>query len=369
MAKVMLEKVSKSFGELTVVKEVDLEIKDGEFLVLVGPSGCGKTTTLRMIAGLEEISAGNIYIGDRRVNDLPPRDRDIAMVFQNYALYPHMNVDDNMSFGLRLRKVPREEIKRRVEKAAAMLGINHLLQRKPRELSGGQRQRVALGRAIVREPQAFLMDEPLSNLDAKLRVQMRVELEKLHSRLKTTIIYVTHDQVESMAMADRIAVMNLGEIQQIGTPLDIYHHPFNEFVAGFIGEPPANFVDCDVIREGGKYFITCPAFRFELNDVWAKRFAANFRQRIRLGVRPEDICISFTENKNCCGLEVDFVEIQGDRTIITLKVEDRLFLSEVLGDVRPEIGQTIYVEFNQEHIHFFSLEDGKNVFFDEEMKN
>jgi multiple sugar transport system ATP-binding protein len=370
VASVELRNVWKIYkGDVEAVKNVSWKCEDREFFSILGPSGCGKSSSLRMIAGLEEISKGQICFNDKVVNKMRPRERNVAMVFENWALYPNLSVYENIAFPLRARNMSKDVIDKKVKSAAKFLDLEPILSKNARRLSGGEMQRVSIGRAIVREPDVLIMDEPISHLDASLRARMREELKAQVSRLGVTTLYITHDQVESMAMADRIAVMNLGEIQQIGTPLDIYHHPFNEFVAGFIGEPPANFVDCDVIREGGKYFITCPAFRFELNDVWAKRFAANFRQRIRLGVRPEDICISFTENKNCCGLEVDFVEIQGDRTIITLKVEDRLFLSEVLGDVRPEIGQTIYVEFNQEHIHFFSLEDGKNVFFDEEMKN
>ena len=243
VATVYLESLTKRFDEVVAVENVNLEIQDQEFVVLVGPSGCGKSTTLRMIAGLEEISAGKIFIGGRLVNDVPPKDRDIAMVFQNYALYPHMSVYDNMAFGLKLRKVPKAEVRRRVEQAAGLLGLSGLLSRKPRQLSGGQRQRVAMGRAIVREPAAFLMDEPLSNLDAKLRVTTRAELKRLHQRLKTTTIYVTHDQEEAMTLGDRIVVMKDGKIQQADTPLRTYNHPVNRFVAGFIGMPPMNFFD------------------------------------------------------------------------------------------------------------------------------
>src|SRR5512138_944669 len=246
MAGVVYEHVTKQFGEVKAVNDLTLDIQDKEFLVLVGPSGCGKTTALRLLAGLEEISAGTIFIGDRVVNDVAPKDRDIAMVFQSYALYPHMSVYDNMAFGLRLRKTPKAQIDRRVKEAAGLLGIGELLQRKPKQLSGGQRQRVALGRAIVREPKVFLMDEPLSNLDAKLRVQTRAELIKLHRRLGITTIYVTHDQVEAMTMGDRIAVMNAGIVQQVDTPLNLYNHPANQFVAGFIGSPAMNFFEATV---------------------------------------------------------------------------------------------------------------------------
>src|SRR5574342_761532 len=251
MAQVVLKDLVKRFDEVTAVRDVNLQIKDKEFIVLVGPSGCGKSTTLRMIAGLEEISSGEIYIGERLVNDLPPKDRDIAMVFQNYALYPHMTVYDNMAFGLKMRKFPRAEIDTRVREAAQMLGIQELLSRKPRQLSGGQRQRVAAGRAIVRHPQVFLFDEPLSNLDAKLRVQMRVELKRLHERLETTAIYVTHDQVEAMTLGDRVVVMKDGLIQQVGEPLELYGRPANKFVAGFIGSPAMNFVDVSIAESNG----------------------------------------------------------------------------------------------------------------------
>src|SRR5256885_14066654 len=242
MAGVTLDHISKKYGEVTAVNDLNIQIRDQEFLVLVGPSGCGKSTALRMIAGLEEITGGDLYIGDRRVNDVEPKDGDIAMVSQSYALYPHMSVYDNMAFGLKLRKRPKPEIERRVKEAANLLGLENLLQRKPKQLSGGQRQRVALGRAIVREPKVFLMDEPLSNLDAKLRVQMRAELKKLHRRLGITTIYVTHDQVEAMTLGDRIAVMNAGKLQQLGVPQEVYDHPTNVFVAGFIGSPPMNLL-------------------------------------------------------------------------------------------------------------------------------
>ena len=252
MAKVVMEKLNKHYGEVTAVKDLDLEIPDKEFVVLVGPSGCGKTTTLRMVAGLEEITAGDIYIDDKLVNHLPPKDRDIAMVFQNYALYPHMTVYQNLAFALTLRKIPKAEIDRRVKDAAEILNIGELLQRKPKALSGGQRQRVAVGRAIVRKPKVFLFDEPLSNLDAKLRVQMRAELKKLHERLQGTVIYVTHDQVEAMTMGDRIVVMKDGLKQQVGPPLELYFKPANKFVAGFIGSPAMNFIEGDLLSEGGE---------------------------------------------------------------------------------------------------------------------
>src|SRR5499427_5691286 len=260
MAQVLMKELNKKYDEVHAVKDVNLHIRDKEFIVLVGPSGCGKSTTLRMVAGLEEITSGEISIGDRVVNDLPPKDRDIAMVFQNYALYPHMTVYDNMAFGLKMRKFPKAEIAKRVQDAAEILGIQELLKRKPRQLSGGQRQRVAVGRAIVRHPQVFLFDEPLSNLDAKLRVQMRVELKRLHDRLETTAIYVTHDQVEAMTLGDRVVVMKDGLVQQVGEPLTIYAKPRNRFVAGFIGSPAMNFVDCTVVQNGD-LAVEAPGFR------------------------------------------------------------------------------------------------------------
>src|SRR5438477_5041226 len=261
MAQVMMKDLNKKYDEVHAVKDVNLHIRDKEFVVLVGPSGCGKTTTLRMVAGLEEITAGEIAIGDRVVNDLPPKDRDIAMVFQNYALYPHMTVYDNMAFGLKMRKFPKAEIEQRVRDAAQLLGIQELLKRKPRQLSGGQRQRVAVGRAIVRHPQVFLFDEPLSNLDAKLRVQMRVELKRLHDRLETTAIYVTHDQVEAMTLGDRVVVMKDGVVQQVGEPLELYDRPANRFVAGFIGSPAMNFAEVTIGSTGGELWAEAPGMR------------------------------------------------------------------------------------------------------------
>ena len=289
MAQVTLANLSKRFPGVIAVNNVNLEIKDKEFLVLVGPSGCGKTTCLRMIAGLEESSEGDIFIGDRRVNDVSPKDRDIAMVFQNYALYPHMSVYENMAFGLKLRKVPREEIARRVAEAADMLGIQMLLKRRPKELSGGQRQRVAVGRAIVREPAVFLMDEPLSNLDAKLRIQTRAELIKLHRRLGITTVYVTHDQVEAMTMGDRIVVMKDGLVQQCDTPLQIYRFPANKFVAGFIGSPPMNFVDATVESDGGSVYIKAAGFRTKVDDERAPKLRDFVGKEVSFGIRPSDI--------------------------------------------------------------------------------
>src|SRR6516164_9365391 len=292
MAKVLLEQVSKQFGNVLAVNNVTLDVPDRQFTVLVGPSGCGKTTCLRLIAGLEESTAGNIYIGERLVNDVAPKDRDIAMVFQNYALYPHMTVYDNMAFGLRLRKYPRPEIDRRVKEAAEMLGIQELLKRKPRQLSGGQRQRVALGRAIVRHPRVFLFDEPLSNLDAKLLVQMRVELKKLHDRLGTTAIYVTHDQVEAMTLGDRVVVMKDGLVQQVGEPLELYNNPANKFVAGFIGSPSMNFASVTVTEANGSLIVENAGLCIKLPVETAQRLRGHIGREITLGVRPEDLTVA-----------------------------------------------------------------------------
>src|SRR5688572_3727313 len=292
MATVSFEHVYKSYGPVTVVQDLNLEISDGEFMVLVGPSGCGKTTSLRMIAGLEDITQGVLKIGDRVVNDVPSKDRDIAMVFQSYALYPHMSVYDNLAFGLKLRKVPKTEIDRRVKEAAAMLDLGRLLDRKPKALSGGQRQRVALGRAIVREPKVFLMDEPLSNLDAKLRVETRANIARLHQRLKTTTVYVTHDQVEAMTMGDRIAVMNEGRLQQVGTPQDLYDHPVNRFVAGFIGSPSMNFTDVTVAADGTT--LEAPGISIPVPDRLHETIRGATGKQLVAGFRPEHFEVGAT---------------------------------------------------------------------------
>jgi multiple sugar transport system ATP-binding protein len=289
MASITFDHVFKRFGEVTVLKDFDLAIADQEFLVLVGPSGSGKTTALRLLAGLEEISEGTISIGDRVVNDVPPKDRDIAMVFQSYALYPHMSVYDNMAFGLKLRKTPKAEIAKRVKEAADMLGIGHLLDRKPKALSGGQRQRVALGRAIVRNPAVFLMDEPLSNLDAKLRVQTRGEISKLHQRLKTTFVYVTHDQTEAMTMGTRIAIMNDGIVQQLDTPQTLYDHPANMFVAGFIGSPAMNFFEAKLDRRDGGAVVDLGPFQLPVPAQKLDALSSQFGKSIYFGIRPEDV--------------------------------------------------------------------------------
>src|SRR6516225_5277573 len=292
MARVLLRNLNKMFDGVHAVKDVNLEIRDKEFLVLVGPSGCGKTTTLRMVAGLESITSGEVLIGETVVNDLPPMDRDIAMVFQNYALYPHMSVYDNMAFGLKMRKFERAEIATRVQGAAEILGIQNLLARKPRQLSGGQRQRVALGRAIVRHPRVFLFDEPLSNLDAKLRVQMRVELKKLHLRLGTTAVYVTHDQVEAMTLGDRVVVMKEGWVQQVGEPLELYNRPANKFVAGFIGSPAMNFATVRMTDGDGRVTARNDGMAIEVPSAQAERLRAHIGEHLTLGIRPEDLHVA-----------------------------------------------------------------------------
>ena len=367
MARVKLEHVWKRFGKVVAVKDFNLETKDGEFVVFVGPSGCGKTTTLRMIAGLEEVSEGNIYIGDRLVNDVPPKDRDIAMVFQNYALYPHMNVYDNMAFGLRLRRVPRDEIDRRVREAARILKIEHLLKRKPRELSGGQRQRVALGRAIVREPQVFLMDEPLSNLDAKLRVEMRAEISKLHRRLGVTTIYVTHDQIEAMTMGERIVVMKDGEIQQVDTPLNLYAFPVNKFVAGFIGSPSMNFLEVHAVEEGGGIYLVREGVRIRTNAKMAKELKEGgyVGKRVWLGVRPEHLALKghrgVEPDENTLVGEVEIVEPLGADTEIHVNVDGTMVTARLEGHVPVRVGEKVELVANRERLHAFDLETEKAI--------
>jgi multiple sugar transport system ATP-binding protein len=361
MASVTFEHVYKDFGgEQPAVQDFDLEIPDKEFLVLVGPSGCGKSTTLRMLAGLEEITQGKIYIGEREVTNIPAKDRDIAMVFQSYALYPHMSVYDNMAFGLSLRKLPKDEIRRRVEEAARILGIEALLKRKPRALSGGQRQRVALGRAIVRDPAVFLFDEPLSNLDAKLRVQTRAEISKLHQRLGTTFIYVTHDQVEAMTMATRIVVMNAGVIKQVGTPGELYDRPANMFVAGFIGSPAMNFFDGTISRDDGALVLDLPGFRLGVPALRKGDLEARVGQGVVVGLRPENIHalefvppgIEYTE----VDAEVEVTELLGNETIAHLALGERTFLARLDPRVQTRPGQTIRLAFDTERLQLFDAE-------------
>jgi len=365
VASVELRNVWKIYGgKVQAVIDACWKCKDGEFFSILGPSGCGKSSTLRMIAGLEEITRGEILFDDRVVNNMPPSERNVAMVFENWALYPNLNVYENIAFPLRVRNLPEAEIDRKVKWAAEFLGLEAVLKTGVKHLSGGEMQRVSIGRAIVREPAVLIMDEPISHLDAGLRARMRDELKKQVAELGVTTLYITHDQVESMAMADRIAIMNLGRIQQVGTPLDIYYNPANEFVGGFIGEPPMNFTLCELVQEGEDYFVVSPSFRLQLDDICKSRFL-QYRgaAKLKLGVRPEDVLVSLTPMPNSFGLKVDFVEPQGDRTIISLQMNGDIFLAQVLGNLRPAIGQTIYVTFDQRHMHFFDVETGNNVLY------
>jgi multiple sugar transport system ATP-binding protein len=357
MAQVMMKDLNKKYDEVHAVKDVNLHIRDKEFVVLVGPSGCGKSTTLRMVAGLEEITAGEITIGDRVVNDLPPKDRDIAMVFQNYALYPHMTVYDNMAFGLKMRKFPKAEIQKRVQEAAEILGIQELLKRKPRQLSGGQRQRVAVGRAIVRHPQVFLFDEPLSNLDAKLRVQMRVELKRLHDRLETTAIYVTHDQVEAMTLGDRVVVMKDGWIQQVGEPLELYGRPANKFVAGFIGSPAMNFVDVKVADAGGALWAESQGLRVKVPPAHASRLMAYKGQQVTLGVRPEDLhpATGSDPTEYVFDAVVDVVEPLGSEVLLDVRVGNNTIVARVEPTTRVKVHETTRLALTPDRARFFDL--------------
>ncbi|MFZ5826969.1 MAG: ABC transporter ATP-binding protein [Bacillota bacterium] len=358
MAQVSLRHVFKNFGEVKVVKDFNLEIADREFIVFVGPSGCGKSTTLRMIAGLEEISDGEIYIGERLVNHVAPKDRDIAMVFQNYALYPHMNVYENMAFGLKLRKFSKQEIDKRVKEAAEILGLSQLLGRKPKELSGGQRQRVALGRAIVRNPAVFLMDEPLSNLDAKLRASMRTELSKLHQRLQTTTIYVTHDQVEAMTMGDRIVVMKDGIIQQVAPPQELYDHPANLFVAGFIGSPTMNFLKGTLSADAKSF--DGGTFKLELPEAITNAARNYAGKQMVLGIRPEDVEAdpSYVESHPGARVpaRVEVVEPLGSEIYLYLSTGGNAITARVEPHLRFKDGQDIVLALNTDKVHLFDAE-------------
>jgi len=359
MAEVLLERVTKVYpGNVKAVEDFDLRIEDAEFLVLVGPSGCGKSTTLRMVAGLEDITAGTISIGDRVVNDVPPKDRDIAMVFQNYALYPHMTVYKNMAFGLKLRKFPKREIDERVRKAADILGIEELLDRKPKALSGGQRQRVAVGRAIVRQPAAFLFDEPLSNLDAKLRVEMRAELKRLHKRLSTTTIYVTHDQEEAMTLGDRIVVMQDGLIQQVGSPLEVYNAPRNRFVAGFVGTPPMNFFNGTLVDNNGAIYFDEGACRIRMKDDTAALLADHVGREVVLGARPEAMSLRpqgrFAGQDNVLPAEVLVVEPLGEKMDLYAATasHDRI-VARVDAERDVEAGRQVKLHLDMSRVHVF----------------
>ena len=349
-------------GNVTAVKDFNLEIADKEFIIFVGPSGCGKSTTLRMIAGLEEISKGEMYIGDRLINDVPPKDRDIAMVFQNYALYPHMTVYKNMAFGLELRKTPKDEIDKRVREAAKILDIEHLLDRKPKALSGGQRQRVALGRAMVRNPAVFLLDEPLSNLDAKLRTSMRTEIIKLHQKLATTFIYVTHDQTEAMTMGDRIVVMKDGVIQQVDTPQNLYDLPCNMFVAGFIGSPQMNFLDATLNKDGETYWIDLSGDKIVLpaEKTADGKLDAYVGKAVKMGIRPEDIKDDpeFIEKHKECKLsaDVEVSELMGSEIYLYLDYKGNKMTARVAPTSKARNGSTVTVAFDAHKVHLFDVE-------------
>ena len=363
MASVTYRNVYKSFGDVDVIHDLNIEIGDGEFLVFVGPSGCGKSTSLRMLAGLEEVTAGDILIGDRVVNNIAPKDRDIAMVFQSYALYPHMSVYDNMAFGLKLRRTPKKEIDTRVREVAKSLDIAHLLDRKPKQLSGGQRQRVALGRAIVREPAVFLLDEPLSNLDAKLRVEARAFISRLHQRLGTTFIYVTHDQVEAMTMGTRIAVLHGGYLQQIDSPSDLYSYPDNKFVAGFIGSPSMNFFTCKVVEDGGKLWVDAQSFRIVAPPDREGLLKAYVGKDVVLGVRPEDMHHPEFQPAGIRPAElqckVDVIELMGNEKIVYLSFDDdtsHSFLARMDPRASVKLGESTGVVVNLDNVHLFDAE-------------
>ena len=360
MASLSLRHIYKKYpGGVTAVSDFCLEIKDKEFLILVGPSGCGKTTTLRMIAGLEEITEGELFIGDRLVNDVAPKDRDIAMVFQNYALYPHMSVFDNMAFGLKLRKTPKEEIKRRVEEAARILDITHLLDRRPKALSGGQKQRVALGRAIVREPKVFLLDEPLSNLDAKLRATMRTELTKLHKKIGTTFVYVTHDQVEAMTMASRIVVMKDGLIQQVDTPQNLYDLPCNIFVAGFIGTPQMNFINSTLEKRGDNVYVVFGehALKLPKDKATNPALADYIGKEVIVGVRPE--CLTDEQRiidmmpDSTIETDIDVTELMGAEIYLYLTVSEQNIVARVASTSKARAGDTVKIAFDMDRCHIF----------------
>ena len=369
MAEVLLKNICKIYdGGVKAVDNVNVDIKDQEFnvnvdikdqefVVLVGPSGCGKSTTLRMVAGLEDISSGELYIDGKLMNDVPPKDRDIAMVFQNYALYPHMTVYDNMAFGLKIRKFPKDQIDQRVKEAAKILDIEALLDRKPKALSGGQRQRVAVGRAIVRKPKVFLFDEPLSNLDAKLRVQMRAEISGLHNRLKATMIYVTHDQVEALTMADKIVVMKLGVIQQIGGPMELYNEPDNKFVAGFIGSPPMNFLVTQVEKEGDKVYVNEGTFKLEVTPAQAKFLQPYIGKEVTFGIRPEDVEFSHQEipGKTING-HVSVVEPLGSETQVYVSTSKAKVVGKIDPSVIPQPDEKVALIVNMEKARFFDLD-------------
>ncbi|MGD9323369.1 MAG: sn-glycerol-3-phosphate ABC transporter ATP-binding protein UgpC [Desulfobacterales bacterium] len=365
MAEVRLTDIIKRYGQNVAVDQLNLTIQDKEFLVLVGPSGCGKTTTLRIVAGLEQQSDGDVFIGEERVNDVPPKDRDIAMVFQNYALYPHMDVYKNMAFGLMQRKMAKPEIEQRVTDAAKILGIQNLMERKPRELSGGQRQRVAMGRAIVRKPQVFLFDEPLSNLDAKLRVQMRGELAKLHDQLETTIIYVTHDQIEAMTLADRIVIMEKGIVMQMGKPMEVYENPLNLFVAGFIGSPAMNLIDADLVEDNGRIWVDTGSFRLPVPPTHIGKYRPYLNREVVFGVRPEHIYDRALAGEVVAAAHieavVDVFEPVGSEVILLVSAGDRQMTAKVDPRTSAQAHHPIELCVDMGRMHLFDKTTGKVI--------
>ncbi|MEM2178793.1 MAG: ABC transporter ATP-binding protein [Candidatus Methanomethylicia archaeon] len=362
MVSVKLEHLTKFFGKVVAVDDLNLEINDGEFVTLLGPSGCGKTTTLLIIAGIYKPTKGYVYFDEKIVNDLPPKDRNIGMVFQSYALYPHMNVFDNIAFPLKLKKIPKVEIEARVKKIADFLEIRELLDRKPTQLSGGQQQRVALARALVKEPTLFLMDEPLSNLDAKLRVIMRTELKKLQKKLKITTIYVTHDQIEAMTMADRVAVMNMGKLQQYSNVTELYNNPKNLFVAGFIGSPPTNFFDCTLVEKNGKYYLNTSVFTIELPVELGKVIAQKSTgPELIIGIRPEDLIVRLKPNEKTIECKVYEVEPVGRDIIVNIRFGDMLAKAIVSSDLKLSVGDNIWLSYDLNKLHIFDKKTGEVI--------
>ncbi|MGD9014483.1 MAG: sn-glycerol-3-phosphate ABC transporter ATP-binding protein UgpC [Candidatus Omnitrophota bacterium] len=366
MPQVSLKNVSKIFpGDIKAVDNISLGVENKEFTVLVGPSGCGKSTTLRMIAGLEEVTSGDIFLNNKRINEIPAKDRDVAMVFQSYALYPHMTIYENMAFGLRLRHYPKAEIDRRVKDAAGILNIKHILNRRPRALSGGERQRVAVGRAIVRKPMVFLFDEPLSNLDAKLRVQMRTEIHKLHIRLQTTMIYVTHDQTEAMTMGDRIAVLKDGVLQQVDTPITVYDQPKNKFVAGFIGSPPMNFMTGRIIKRDSRFYFDEGKIEVKLVEDMRKKLSPYINKELFLGIRSEDIYdklfISEAPPENIVRVNCEVVEPMGSEVYLHLNTGLHTFVARVGAHDQPKVNQDLEVVFDMSKVHFFDKDTEETI--------
>ena len=362
MAEILIKSLTKIYDkDVVAVKNINLKINNKDFLVLVGPSGCGKSTTLRMIAGLEEITEGEIYIDGKLINNISPKDRDIAMVFQNYALYPHMTVYKNISFGLKLRKYSKKEIEKRVDEVAEILEIKHLLKRKPRALSGGQKQRVALGRAIVRKPKVFLFDEPLSNLDAKLRVQMRTEIGKLHKRIGTTMVYVTHDQTEAMTMGNRIVILKDGEVQQIDSPIKLYNEPINKFVAGFIGSPNMNFLNGKIENKNSGLIFNSENIKLTVDKKHKSKLSKYVNKDVIFGIRPEELTMEDATGKNIISFNVDIVEPLGNEILVYLNKKDQNIISRFVTKKLPKINSQILIKFNMKNTHYFDLKSKKNI--------